>query len=497
MSSVREQSYGRPVKVNGLAGSTAQRRRGGSPARGYVAESPPAGGSLQELKQYQTKHCKPKQYQLKQHGASAAGKVSARNERRSFSAPNPEQFEWWADLSAARDLTRHDKAQYTFLLSWFESWRAKNHLAPERASAVGFWRSQVQAKPRTSWQEKQWAAIISWYLRWLELCQQQGKCCESLAGRVRAAVDHAGARRGLAYRTRLTYGGWAARFALWAGSKERVLDTEVAREWLSHLVVDRAVAFATQKQALNALVFLYKDVCGMEEVDLQVRFRKRAKRIPVVLNRTELAQLFAEIKDPMHRLMAELQYGSGLRLRELLQLRVKDIDLEASTVTVRCGKGDKDRVTVLPRSLQARLETLIEENRKSYLADRLERQAGVYLPPALARKMPRAGERWPWFWIFPQGKTSRDPESGVVRRHHVVAGVYCHALRAASQRTCISKRVTSHCLRHSFATHLLEAGTDIRTLQSLLGHADVTTTMIYTHVVERLSRAGVISPLDG
>jgi len=313
---------------------------------------------------------------------------------------------------------------------------------------------------------------------------------------VRHAVENAGARRGLAYRTRLSYGAWAARFAQWAGSRERVMEPTVARDWLTWLVDKRQVSYSTQKVALNALAFLYRDVCGHEKVDLQVKLRKTGRRIPVVLNPEELLRLFGAM-DEKYTLLAKLQYGAGLRLRELTSLRIKDIDLKASTLTIRCGKGDKDRVTILPEKLRDKLATLVSTNREIYLQDRLENQPGVALPPSLSRKMPRAGERWEWFWLFPQDHLSRDPDSGIIRRHHIHSGVYSNAILRAAAKAGIPKRVTSHCLRHSFATHLLERGMDLRTIQTLLGHSDVKTTEIYTHVAMNGNRCGVISPLDG
>ena len=437
------------------------------------------------------KHQQPSNHVHMSTSPSASSKPASH-----FNRPDPQQFQWWPDLQASRDLNQQQKQAYTFLLAWFESWRTRQRLQPCRDSSARFWKTQVTNKQRPGWQTQQWAEAIRWHLQWMNICQQSGKHCQSLAERVRDAVENAGARRGLAYRTRLSYGAWAARFTRWAGSRQRVLDTSVAREWLTHLVHERQLSYSTQKIALNALAFLYRDVCGYEGIDLQVRLRKTGRRIPVVLHREELDSLLQSMDDK-YRLMAELQYGAGLRLQELVSLRVKDIDFKAFTLTVRCGKGDRDRVTVLPQKLKTRLQTLVEINQAIYLDDRLEKQPGVALPPALARKMPRAGERWEWFWIFPQNHLSRDPCSGIRRRHHVHPGVYSKAVFRTAQKAGIAKRVTSHSLRHSFATHLLEKGTDIRTIQTLLGHADVKTTEIYTHVAENISKSGVASPLDG
>ena len=422
-------------------------------------------------------------------------KTKTPTSQQNFTKPDPTQFQWWSDLEASRDLNRYEKQSYTFLMAWFESWRTRKRLPAQRDTAVQFWRNQVIIKKRTAWQKQQWSAAMQWYLQWVELCQQSGKNCESLAQRARHCVENAGARRGLAYRTRLSYGAWIARFAQWAGSRQRVLDTSVASDWLAHLVHHHQISYSTQKVALNAVIFFYRDVCGYQEINLQVRLKKTPKRIPVVLQREELNRMLTSIEEK-YRLMAELQYGAGLRLKELVSLRIKDIDFKASILTIRGGKGDRDRVTVLPTKLRKKLETLIATNRHIYLQDRLEKQPGVSLPRALARKMPRAGERWEWFWLFPQDHLSRDPNSSIVRRHHAHPAVYSRAIFRASQKAAIPKRVTSHSLRHSFATHLLENGTDIRTIQTLLGHADVRTTEIYTHVACGMGQSGVTSPLD-
>jgi len=237
-------------------------------------------------------------------------------------------------------------------------------------------------------------------------------------------------------------------------------------------------------------------VCGREEVDLQVKLRKTAKRMPVVLSMGEIAAILGKLP-PDCRLAAELQYGAGLRLSELLGLRIKDVDVERRQVTVRAGKGDRDRVTVLPLSVAGQLGEWKKRLREMHDADRAAGAPGVALPAALARKMPKAGERWEWFWMFPGENLSVDPDSGIRRRHHLHPETYARALRRAVSEAGIEKRVKSHDLRHSFATHLLERGTDIRTLQELLGHADVRTTQIYTHVATNLSACGVMSPLDG
>ena len=403
---------------------------------------------------------------------------------------------WENDLEASRDVGDRERQGYFFLLSWFESWRLRLRLAPGREAARKFWIVEVVSKPRKDWQKKQWAEAVRWYLNWLKICEKGGKPTISLAERVRNAVDDAGSRRGLAMRTKDTYGSWAVRFAHWAGTRERVMNPVCAKEWLTMLVSEKKVAYSTQKQALNALVFLYKDVCGMEEVDLGVRLRKTSQRIPVVLDMQEIMAMIEKL-EPAYKLPAKLQYGTGLRVSELARLRIKDVDTKREQLTVKCGKGDKDRVTMLPQQLITDIEQLKKSARVLYDDDREKGVAGVALPGALARKMPKAGERWSWFWLFPADHLSMDPETEMRRRYHLHAGVYARALTRAARLAGIEKRVTSHVLRHSFATHLLERGCDIRTIQELLGHTDVATTQIYTHVAKGSNSCGIRSPLDG
>jgi integron integrase len=259
---------------------------------------------------------------------------------------------------------------------------------------------------------------------------------------------------------------------------------ETASRFLTSVVEDEDCAYSTQKQALNALAFFFKQVCGVEEPVFQVKLRKTGTRVPVVLSPQETQRVFVKLEEDGDRygLPARLQYGAGLRVSELVRLRVQDVDLERGTVTVRQGKGDKDRVTVLPKSLREELAAQIERARGFWQKDRDEGLAGVYLPGALARKFRRAAESFEWFWLFPARQVSLDPESGVRRRHHLHGKVYNDAIKRAATAAGIEKRVTSHALRHSFATHVLSGGADLRTVQELLGHASIATTQHYTHV---------------
>lgn len=302
---------------------------------------------------------------------------------------------------------------------------------------------------------------------------------------------------GKLWRTEETYRGWARRFAFFIQPvlPEAARGAEV-KAFLGDLAVRQKVAPATQKQALNAVVFLLREALGNPPGDFSDFIKATpSRRIPVVLSRAEIARLFREMQDTTG-LMAELAYGSGLRLTELLRLRIKDVDLERGQLIVRAGKGDKDRVTVLPHSLHGRLVAHRERLRPLWEKDREANVSGVWLPEALERKLGSAGERWEWQWFFPSRELSNDPRSGLRRRHHVSDAAFQDALKRAAIRARIDKRVSPHVLRHSFATHLLENGTDIRTVQDLLGHESVETTQIYTHVMQTPG-VGVRSPLDG
>jgi site-specific recombinase XerD len=317
----------------------------------------------------------------------------------------------------------------------------------------------------------------------------------------------------LALRTKQCYGAWAARYAVFAGGEREVMQVGTATRFLTSVVDDEDCAYSTQKQALNALAFFFKYVLEVKEPVFAVKLRDTGTRVPVVLSKPETQKLFTELKeqeakavpakekDPekphsRYELAARLQYGAGLRLSELVRLRIKDVDVGRGTITVRCGKGNKDRVTVLPQSLREEVEKQVERARKIWQGDRNTGLAGVWLPGALARKYRRAAESFEWFWLFPARQISVDPESGIRRRHHMHSKVYNDAIKRAAGAAGIEKHVTSHALRHSFATHLLENGTDLRTIQDILGHEDISTTEIYLHVATGANGLGVVSPLD-
>jgi integron integrase len=297
-------------------------------------------------------------------------------------------------------------------------------------------------------------------------------------------------------RTEKSYWYWIRHFIYFHGKRHPTeLGAAEVTAFLSWLATERDVAAATQNQALAALLFLYKHALQRELPWLEGMVRaKRPVRLPVVLTESEVGRLLDQLEGGA-RLMVSLLYGAGLRQQECLSLRVKDIDFAYRQILVRDGKGGKDRVTMLPENLVQPLQAHLGRVRALHRCDLAEGYGEVSLPHALARKYRRAGYEWGWQFLFPSKNRSPDPESGVIRRHHVHPDTLGRAVKRAVRAARIVKPVSCHTLRHSFATHLLERGHDIRTVQELLGHADVSTTMIYTHVLNRGGR-GVKSPLD-
>ena len=303
-------------------------------------------------------------------------------------------------------------------------------------------------------------------------------------------------RRGYSIRTEQAYVQWVSRFVDYNQGQDAATlrGPEIVR-FLEYLAVARSVAVNTQNQALNALVFLYSQVLKLPLGDLENFVRaQRPRRLPVVLTRDQVRSLIAVIPGT-HQLMARLMYGTGMRLMECVRLRVKDVDFDYHQIVVRNGKGGKDRVVPLPEVLNDALAKHLVAVRAVHNNDCARGFGEVYLTQALHRKFPGAGRDWRWQWVFPSGRLSVDPRSDHTRRHHLHENALQRAIKLAAQSAGIDKKVSTHTLRHSFATHLLEAGYDIRTVQELLGHSDVSTTMIYTHVLNRGGRA-VKSPLD-
>lgn len=303
--------------------------------------------------------------------------------------------------------------------------------------------------------------------------------------------------RHLSIRTEQAYVQWIRRFIVFHHKRHpRDMGEVEIRAFISHLAVEGAVTASTQTVALSALLFLYRDVLKQELPYVSnIERARKPKRLPTVFTREEVKRILANL-DGTHWLISGLLYGSGLRLMECLRLRVKDIDLTYGQVTVRDGKGEKDRITMLPAKLKQPLVRHLQKVKLIHDEDLMAGCGEVFLPYALARKYPSAPQEWAWQYVFPAASRSIDPRSGKERRHHLSDQAMQKAMKKAMRTGKIFKHGSCHTLRHSFATHLLENGYDIRTVQELLGHKDVRTTMIYTHVLNRGGR-GVLSPLDG
>lgn len=296
-------------------------------------------------------------------------------------------------------------------------------------------------------------------------------------------------------RTEETYLDWVRRYILFHKKRHPLeMGAEEIRAFLIHLATERTVAASTQNQALSAILFLYREVLQKEIEPILLSAAKRPERLPTVLSREEVIRII-DCMNGQNKLMAQILYGSGLRLMECLRLRVKDVDFEYKTFTVRDGKGEKDRIAPLPDSIIPDLRRQIERVRLLHEEDLSAGFGEVYLPTALENKYPNASRELAWQYLFPSPKRSLDPRSGRERRHHMDESGLQRTIKESTQKAGIQKRVSPHTFRHSFATHLLQNGYDIRTVQELLGHKDVRTTMIYTHVIQRGGMA-VKSPLD-
>ena len=297
-------------------------------------------------------------------------------------------------------------------------------------------------------------------------------------------------------RTEQAYSDWVKRYLLFSQvNNEEDLDANTIQIFLEYLAVKRNVSASTQNQALNALVFLFKQVLGVDTDNLDFKRAKKPKRLPVVLSKNEMTHLLDGISHKLHNIIASLMYGSGMRLMECVRLRVCDIDFEYGQIIVRSGKGDKDRVVPLPSKLIILLGAQIDEIKTMHRKDIDAGYGEVFLPFALSKKYKNAAKDLRWQYLFPSTKLSVDPRSGRVMRHHLHENNIQKSVKLSADKNGLNKKISCHTLRHSFATHLLENGYDIRTVQELLGHADVSTTMIYTHVLNKGGR-GVKSPLD-
>jgi integron integrase len=394
-------------------------------------------------------------------------------------------------------------------IRWYLSFCRRARVEASVQSARDFIEWAAREKHPEPWQLEDWKEGIRWFFRAAKdqgapggTSDQAGSPNPWLPPQSAAWPEWKVAflttlrRRKYSYRTEESYVVWIEQFARFLGTDDlrAQKEQEIAR-FLDALALSERLSASSQRQALNALVFLYREVFGRELGDFSEYRRAKARtHLPVWLTKEEIDRLFAALDEPI-RLMARVMYGSGLRLMELLRLRVKDIDLAQEIITVRGGKGDKDRFAPLAHCLVDRLGEHLQDLRRVYECDRAAGVAGVWLPDHLERKYPKAGTEWSWFWLWPERSLSQDPRAGVTRRHHLLDRTFQVAVKVAAIKARLNKRVTPHVLRHSFATHCLQKGYDIRTVQELLGHANVETTQIYTHVLQRPG-LGIRSPLD-
>ena len=401
-----------------------------------------------------------------------------------------------------------------FVVRWVRQFLNTSSSAPQEALAdrVRRFVERLEAEGKfADWQLKQAEESIRLYYvnfrKEVDWSQERG--ARAIRDVKSGRVDEVAAMEALierlrvkhySYRTEQSYVDWVRRFFEYARGDGApgecpVVTGETARNFFAHLALKRQVSAATQNQALSALLYLFREVLNLDlgELEEGVRARK-GTRLPTVLSIPETSSLLDQMSGTL-RLMAEVIYGGGLRVSECCRLRVKDLDFENSLIFVRAGKGNKDRTTLMAESVKEMLKAHLERVRTLYDQDRAAGVAGVMLPDALSRKCPSAGTEWGWFWVFPGRQLSMDPRANVVRRHHAVDGSIQRAVKDAARKAGLHKPVSVHTLRHSFATHLLLNGVDIRQIQEYLGHANVETTMIYTHVVKEF-RNPARSPLD-
>ncbi len=387
-----------------------------------------------------------------------------------------------------------------FMVRWVTQLLQENNLSPEKI--ISYQRKKdfliKLAQKFEPWQVEQADRAIKLYNYFLNR-SKSGKALKEAEASWQEVLEKTQKilrRKHYSYRTEKTYLDWVRRFGEFTEFKPpEALTGEDFQDFLTHLAVERHVAPSTQNQALNALVFFFRE--GLEQdigPYIEAVKAKERRRLPVVLTREEVQEVLFNLEEPYY-LICALMYGGGLRVSEAVKVRIKDLNFEQGLITVYSGKGDQDRVTVLPRRLEPEFEVHLAEVKEIYDMDRKAGVAGVYLPHALERKYPEAGKEWAWFWVFPSRELSVDPRTQTVRRHHLHPTAVQRAFKKALRKAGVEKPATVHSLRHSFATHLLEEGYDIRTIQELMGHKNIRTTMIYTHIVGKRI-AGVISPFD-
>lgn len=408
-------------------------------------------------------------------------------------------FTNWPEALQASNLNGDTRDAYKVTIRWYLGFCKRKGLRANVDSIRAFLETVKAEKQPSDWAFGNWRSALVWFFKYADDSDNSMEIPESLPqpnADWEKELVLCLRRFGLSYNTEKAYRSCCKRFVHFCQPHQpKDLTMKHLTNFLDHLAIERQVSQGTQRQALNALVFWFRKVRKMEIPEKLEYGKARIKRnLPVVLHQKEVMK-FLEQLPGTYQLMGELQYGTGMRVSDLLRLRVKDMDYENGYIIVRFGKGEKDRHVQLPNRLIKRLQDHIRKIKVIYHQDRDNGIAGVYLPSALERKFPKAGVEWIWQWVFPSRQLSMDPRSGIKRRHHVSPRPYGRQIKKAAQNASIPKRVTSHVLRHSYATHLLEAGVDIRTVQELLGHKSVETTMIYTHVMAKPG-VGVPSPLD-
>jgi len=422
------------------------------------------------------------------------------------------RFRDWVQVLNQAEVSEREKKSWGITLRWYLSFCQRGRVAVTVQSARDFIVWAEQEKQAERWQVEDWKNAIRWFFREAKSCQDspsppssdwsmKSACpqgvIESLDARDwKSAFLTVVRRRNYSYRTEQSYLVWIQQFAKHVGTSNLAeLGAEQIKAFLDGLALNHCLSASSQRQALNALVFLYREVFGKDLGDFSDYHHAKARsHMPVWLTHEEMGRLLNSMEG-ISKLMAEVMYGGGLRLMELLRLRVKDLDLAQEIITIRGGKGNKDRLAPLAHAAVRPLEEHLQVVRRMFDSDRAANVAGVWLPEGLQRKYPKAGEEWQWDWVWPDKQLSLDPRSGCQRRHHVLDRTFQIAIKVAARKANLNKRVTPHVLRHTFATHLLEAHYDIRTVQELLGHRNVETTQIYTHVMMKPG-LGVKSPLD-
>ena len=412
---------------------------------------------------------------------------------------SPLTFPGWLDSLQASELPESTKQGFTITIRWYLGWCKRKRLRASVESIQAFLETIKEEKRPSGHVYGKWRSALVWFFKHASKGRVISDIAESKPEPTQSweqALVEVLRRRGLSFNTEKTYCYWCRKFAEYcAPMPMKKAGFEELNTFLSFLATKKCITMSTQKQALNAVIFWFKQVRSMDPPKSLLFKKARIKKnLPVVLHVNEIRKLIEQLRGT-NQLMARLQYGTGMRVSDLVRLRVKDIDFENGYILVRFGKGQKDRHVQLPRSLVSDLKKHLLKAEDLFNEDRENGIAGVYLPEALERKYPKAGERWIWHWVFPSRQLSVDPRSGIKRRHHVSTRPYQAQIVKACMKAGIQKRVTSHVLRHSYATHLLEAGADIRTVQELLGHSQLDTTMIYTHVMAKPG-VGVPIPLD-